>query len=51
MASRADQEIVILTEIGSILSSTLELRDVFGRMMQIISDKLNMNRGALGLLD
>ena len=51
MASRADQEIVILTEIGSILSSTLELRDVFGRMMQIISDKLNMNRGALVLLD
>src|SRR5476651_2320092 len=51
MTGRADQEISILNEIGAILSSTLELREVFGKMMQIISDKLNMNRGALVLLD
>jgi Nif-specific regulatory protein len=46
-----DQEISILTDIGQLFSSTLELRDVFGRMMQIISDKLNMRRGTLVLLD
>src|SRR5690242_3852932 len=46
-----EQELSILTEIGQILSSTLELRDTFGRMMQIISDKLNMRRGTLVLLD
>ena len=51
MTTTADQEISILTEIGNILASTLELRDVFGKMMQIISEKLNMNRGALVLLD
>jgi len=48
---RGDQELAILTSIGQILSSTLELRDAFGKMMQIISDKLNMHRGALVLLD
>src|SRR3954447_17704022 len=47
----ADQELAILMEIGRILSSTLELRDAFGQMMQIISDKLNMHRGTLVLLD
>src|SRR5947208_15628115 len=47
----AEQELSILTELGQILSSTLELRDTFGRMMQIISDKLNMRRGTLVLLD
>jgi Nif-specific regulatory protein len=47
----ADQELSILTEIGALLSSTLELRDAFGKVMQIISDKLNMHRGTLVLLD
>src|SRR5215218_9197485 len=47
----AEHELSILTELGQILSSTLELRDTFGRMMQIISDKLNMRRGTLVLLD
>ena len=47
----ADQEIAILTEIGRILSSTLELRESFQKMMQIISEKLDMRRGALVLLD
>ncbi|HYE18532.1 MAG TPA: GAF domain-containing protein, partial [Tepidisphaeraceae bacterium] len=51
VAATAEQELSILTEIGQILSSTLELRDTFGRMMQIISDKLNMRRGTLVLLD
>ncbi len=46
-----EQELHILTEIGQILSSTLELRDAFAKTMQIISDKLNMRRGALVLLD
>src|SRR5881628_365593 len=49
--SQADQELSILTEIGALLSSTLELRDAFGKVMQIISDKLNMHRGTLVLLD
>src|SRR6185436_11945256 len=48
---RGDQELSILTEIGRILSSTLELREAFGQIMQIISDKLDMHRGALVLLD
>jgi Nif-specific regulatory protein len=40
-----------LTEISAILSSSLDLSDVFQKMMQIISDKLNMHRGTLVLLD
>ncbi len=47
----ADQEIAILTEIGRILSSTLDLRESFQKMMQIISEKLDMRREALVLLD
>jgi Nif-specific regulatory protein len=48
---RADQELTTLTQIGHILSSTLELRDAFQKMMQIISDRLAMRRGALVILD
>src|SRR5438552_16697156 len=47
----SEEELHILTEIGNILSATLELRDAFAKIMQIISDKLNMHRGALVLLD
>jgi Nif-specific regulatory protein len=47
----ADQELATLTEIARILSSTLELRESFQKMMQIISEKLDMRRGALVLLD
>src|SRR5271155_4888493 len=47
----ADQELHILMEIGRILSSTLDLRESFQKMMQIISEKLDMRRGALVLLD
>src|SRR3954451_10603223 len=50
-AGLAEQELSILTDIGRILSSTLELREAFGQIMQIISDKLDMHRGALVLLD
>src|SRR3982750_2649025 len=48
---QADQELSILIDIGRILSSTLELREAFGQIMQIISDKLTMHRGTLVLLD
>src|SRR3954469_1971744 len=48
---KGDQELSILTEIGRILSSTLELRAAFGQIMQSISDKMDMHRGALVLLD
>ena len=48
---RADRELLTLMEIGHILSSTLELREAFQRMMQLISDKLEMRRGTLVLLD
>ncbi|MGA3068418.1 MAG: sigma 54-interacting transcriptional regulator, partial [Tepidisphaeraceae bacterium] len=47
----SDQELAILMEIGRILSSTLDLREAFGKMMQIISEKMDMRRGALILLD
>jgi Nif-specific regulatory protein len=49
--AHGDHELSILTDIGHLLSSTIELRDVFGKIMQMISDKLNMRRGALVLLD
>src|SRR2546423_1652397 len=49
--ARTDYELSILIDIGRILSSTLELRAAFGQIMQIISDKLDMHRGALVLLD
>src|SRR3954471_2779423 len=48
---RGDQELSILTDIGRILSSTLELREAFGQIMQTISDKMDMHRGTLVLLD
>jgi Nif-specific regulatory protein len=51
VSGATDQELAILTEIGHILSSTLELRDAFAKVMQIISDKMHMHRGALVLLD
>src|SRR5438445_10549509 len=47
----ADQELAILNEVGELLSAPTELRDSFARIMQVISDKLNMHRGTLVLLD
>jgi Nif-specific regulatory protein len=46
-----DLGMAILTEIGRILSSTLDLRTAFPLIMQLISDKLHMHRGTLVLLD
>jgi Nif-specific regulatory protein len=46
-----DQQLSMLTEIGQILSSTTELRDAFGQVMQIISDKMDMHRGTMVMLD
>ncbi len=46
-----DQQLNILTEIGQILSATLELREACGRIMQLVSDKLHMRRGTMVLLD
>jgi len=34
MADRVDQEIATLNDIGNVLSSTLELREAFGKIMQ-----------------
>src|SRR3954471_16256858 len=47
----ADQELASLAAVSQILSSTLELREAFGKMMQIISEKVNMRRGTLVMLD
>ncbi|MGN6628105.1 MAG: sigma 54-interacting transcriptional regulator, partial [Tepidisphaeraceae bacterium] len=47
----ATHNLAILTEIGQILSSTLELKEIFTKTMQLISDKLQMHRGTLVLLD
>src|SRR3954471_11613660 len=47
----ADQELASLAAVSQILSSTLELREAFGKMMQVISEKTNMRRGTLVLLD
>src|SRR5215208_5268971 len=46
-----DQEMAILSEIGHVLSSTLELREEFAKIMQILINKLHMHRGSLVLLD
>ena len=45
------QNLATLNEIGLILSSSLELKDIFSRIMRVISDKLQMHRGTLVLLD
>jgi Nif-specific regulatory protein len=47
----ADQKLAVLTEVGQVLSTTLDLRDSFGRVMRLISDQLGLHRGSLVLLD
>jgi Nif-specific regulatory protein len=49
--AQAENERQVLNEIARILSSTLELRDGFTRIMQLISERLGMHRGTLVLLD
>jgi Nif-specific regulatory protein len=46
-----DDELVILTQLAQVVSSTTDLRDTFTRVMHIVSEKLNMHRGTLVLLD
>jgi Nif-specific regulatory protein len=46
-----DQQMAILTEIGQILSSTLALRDAFGKIMQALISTLDIRMGSLVLLD
>ena len=50
-ARKIDQEMAILTEIGQILSATLNLREAFSEAMQVLIDKMDILRGALVLLD
>lgn len=40
-----------LNSIAQILSSSLDLKEVFSKIMQLISEKLQMHRGTLVLLD
>jgi Nif-specific regulatory protein len=46
-----DLHMQVLTDIALVLSSTLDLRQAFARIMQMISEKLEMHRGTLVLLD
>src|SRR5688572_29568752 len=48
---KGDHEMAVLTEIGQVLSSTLDLREAFAKIMQVLIDKLAMLRGSLVLLD
>jgi Nif-specific regulatory protein len=51
-ADPSDQtSLSVLTDIAHILSSTLDLRQAFARIMQIISERRQMHRGTLVLLD
>ena len=50
-AKRAEVERPILAEVARVLSSTLELPEAFGQIMQLMSDRLGMRRGTLVLLD
>jgi Nif-specific regulatory protein len=50
-SSYSDHELAILSQVGHVLSSTLELREAFASIMQILIDKLHMLRGSLVLLD
>ena len=50
-SSYSDHELSILSQVGHVLSSTLELRDAFASIMQILIEKLHMLRGSLVLLD
>lgn len=49
--SYTDQELTALTDIGQVLSSTLDLHEAFTQIMQLLIKKLDMIRGSLVLLD
>ena len=48
---RGALELATLSELSDILATTVDLREAFDRMMQVISDRLDMHRGTLVLLD
>jgi Nif-specific regulatory protein len=48
---RAEQELDILEQISQILGGTLELGDVFGRAMSVLSERLHVQRAALVVRD
>ena len=48
---RAELELTILTEIGRVLSSGLDLHAVFDQTMRVLADRLGMERGSMVLLD
>ena len=50
-AAQIDQEMSVLTDVGRVLSSTLELREAFAQIMQVLINKLDLHRGSLVLLD
>ena len=49
--SAPSEQVQLLNEIGRIVSSDLDLNSAFGRVMQVLSEKLRMHRGVLVLLD
>ena len=49
--AQAEIERHVLNEIARVLSTTLELREGFARITQLISERLGMHRGTLVLLD
>ena len=48
---RAELELGILTDIGRVLSSGLDLRAVFEQTMRVLAERLGMERGSMVLLD
>ncbi len=50
-SSRAELEKQTLSDVGRLLSSSLELGEAFERMMTVVNDRLELRRGTLVLLD
>jgi Nif-specific regulatory protein len=48
---RSALELTILNEISQVLSSTLNLHNVFDQTMRVLADQLGMERGSMVLLD
>jgi len=49
--NRAELELSILTEIGRVLSSGLDLHSIFDQTMRVLAERLGMERGSMVLLD
>jgi Nif-specific regulatory protein len=50
-SARAEREIAILTEVGQVLASTMDLSESFKKITQILMEKLNVIRATLVLMD